>query len=269
MSSPIRPSRIAFAAALAGLGILGFIYGNSSEVWEPIPKSLPGRPLVMYLCSLVALASGLALVLRPLTALACRVLLPFLLLWLVLLKLPALLLAPRAVVGWESFAETAALAAGGWCLFAAHAGPWERRHLGFTVGERGIRAARALLIAALPMIGVSHFVYHDLTASLVPKWLGFSLGWTYLTGAASLAAAAGMLLGVLARLAASLEAAMLWIFTLLVWVPRVASGPHDQGNWSELLISAAIAGGAWLVAETYRGVPWLASGRAARPTTLG
>ena len=268
MSSPIRPSRTAFAAALAGLGILGFIYGNSSEVWEPIPKSLPGRPLVMHLCSLVALASGLALVLRPLTVLACRVLLPFLLLWLVLLKLPALLLAPRVVVGWESFAETAALAAGGWCLFAAHAGPWERRHLGFAVRERGIQAARALLIAALPMIGVSHFAYHDLTASLVPKWMGFSLGWTYLTGAASLAAAAGMLLGVLARLAASLEAAMLWVFTLLVWVPRVASGAHDQGNWSELLISAAIASGTWLVAETYRGVPWLASGRAARTITL-
>lgn len=269
MRSPIRPSRSAFAAALAGLGILGFIYGNSSEVWEPIPKSLPGRPVVMHLCSLVALASGVGLVLRPYAVLASRVLLAFLLLWLVLLKLPALLLAPRVVVGWESFAETALLSAGGWCLFAAqHAGPWERRHLGFAVGERGICAARALLIAALPMIGVSHFVYHDLTASLVPKWMGFSLGWTYLTGAASLAAAAGLLLGVLTRLAASLEAAMLWIFTLLVWVPRVASGPHDQGNWSELLISAAIAGGAWLVAETYRGVPWLASGTAARAITL-
>jgi hypothetical protein len=62
---------------------------------------------------------------------------------------------------------------------------------------------------------------------------------------------------------------MLWAFTLLVWVPRVARSPHDQGNWSELLISAAIAGGAWLVAETYRGVPWRASGRAARAVTLG
>ena len=48
-----------------------------------------------------------------------------------------------------------------------------------------------------------------------------------------------------------------------------AAGPHDEGNWSEGLISAAIAGGAWLVADTYRGVPWLASGRAARRVTLG
>ena len=264
----MRPSRLAFAAALTGLGILGLIYGNSSEIWESMPKSLPGRPVVVSLCSLVTLATGSALLLRPSTVLACRVLLPFLLLWLGLLKLPALLLAPQVVVGWESFAETAALSAGGWCLFAAHAGPWERQHLAFAVGESGIRIARGLLIAALPMIGVSHFTYHDLTASLVPKWLGFPLGWTYLTGAASLAAAAGMLLAVVPRLAASLEAAMLWVFTLFVWVPRVASGPHDQGNWSELAISAAIASGAWLVADTYRGVVWLASGRAARSVTL-
>jgi uncharacterized membrane protein len=266
--STMRPSRAAFAAALTGLGILGLVYGNSSEIWEPIPMSLPGRPVVMYLCSLVTLATGIGLVRRSSAVLASRVLLPFLLLWLVLLKLPALLLAPQIVVGWESFAETAALSAGGWCLFAAHAGPWERRHLALAVGENGARAARALLIAALPMIGVSHFVYHDLTASLVPRWMGVPLGWTYLTGAASLAAAAGMLFAVSPRLAASLEAGMLWVFTLFVWVPRVASGPHDQENWSELLISAAIASGAWLVAETYRGVPWLASGRAGRSVTL-
>jgi len=79
------------------------------------------------------------------------------------------------------------------------------------------------------MIGLSHFVYHDLTASLVPKWMRFPLGWTYLPGAGSLAAAAGMLFGVYPRLAANLEAAMLWIITLLVWVPRVASMPRSGG----------------------------------------
>src|SRR5438876_7612925 len=59
------------------------------------------------------------------------------------------------------------------------------------------------------------------------------LGWTYLTGAGSLAAAAGMLFGVYPRLAANLEAAMLWIITLLVWVPRVASRRSEE-HTSEL-----------------------------------
>ena len=33
---------------------------------------------------------------------------------------------------------------------------------------------------------------------------------------------------------------------------------NDQGIWTELLISAAITAGVWLVADTYRGAGWLA-----------
>lgn len=264
----IRPSRAVFAVVMIGLGVIGLIYGNSALIWEPIPKTLPGRPVIIYVCSVIELGTGIGLLLRPSVILACRVLFPFLLLWMALLKLPRLFLAPEVMVSWEAFGELAATSAGGWCLFAAHAGHWERRHLKFAVGDSGISTARLLLIAALPMIGLSHFVYHDLTASLVPKWMSFPLGWTYLTGAGSLAAAAGMLFGIYPRLAANLEAAMLWIITLLVWVPRVASSPTDQGNWTEFFISSAIAAGAWLVADTYRSVPWLARGKAARAVSL-
>jgi len=266
MDTPIPPSRAVFAAAMIGFGILGLIYGNAASLWEPIPKDLPGRPLVIYVCAIIELAAGIGLLVRAFTVYACRTLLSFLLLWLALLKLPALFRAPQVMVNWESFAEIAAASAGAWCLFAAHAGAWEQRHLKFAVGGRGIRAARLLLIAALPMIGLSHFAYSDLTASLVPKWMGFPLGWTYFTGAASVAAAAGMLFGLYPRLAANLEAGMLWIITLLVWVPRVVAMPRDQETWTELVISVAIATGAWLVAETYRSAPWLAHGKA--PTAL-
>lgn len=248
----IQPSRAVFAAVLIGLGMMGLIYGDAASIWDPIPKTFPGRSVVIYLCAVIELGTGIGLLLRTSVTLACRVLVPFLLLWLVLLKLPGLFLAPNVMVRWETFGETAVILAGAWCLFAAHAGDWERRHLKFAVGERGIHAARLLFIAALPMFGLAHFAYHDLTASLVPKWMHFPLGWTYLTGAASLAAAAGMLFGIYPRLAVTLETAMLWIFTVFVWVPRVASNPSDQDNWTEFLISAAIAAGAWLVADTYR-----------------
>src|SRR5215831_17557917 len=138
----IRPSQAVFAAAMVGFGITGLIYGNAAVIWEPIPKSLPGRPVIIYLCALIQLGAGVGLLLRTATVLACRILLAFLLLWLMLLKLPALILAPQVMVSWESFAEVAATSAGGWCLLAAHAtGAWEERHLRFAVGGNGIRAA--------------------------------------------------------------------------------------------------------------------------------
>jgi uncharacterized membrane protein len=265
---PLRPSRAVFAAVMIGLGIIGLVYGNSALIWEPIPKTLPGRAAIIYLCAVIELAIGVGLLMHPSVILACRVLTAFLLLWVALLKLPGLFLAPLVMARWEELGEMVAISAGAWCLFAAHPGAWEQRHLKAAVGERGICGGRLLLIAALPMIGMAHFVYHDLTASFVPKWMSFPLGWTYLTGAGSLAAAAGLLLRVVPRLAANLEAAMLWIITLLVWVPRVASAPADQGNWAEFFISCAIASGAWLVADTYRSIGWLASGKVARAVSF-
>jgi hypothetical protein len=131
-----------------------------------------------------------------------------------------------------------------------------------------VRTGRLLLIAALPMFGLAHFAYPQMTASLVPKSFGFPLAWVYLTGAASLATAASMLLAIWPRLAVTLEAAMLWIFTLCVWVPRAVPLPKDQGIWSELLISSAIAAGVWLVADTYGSAPWLAVGGTARAVRL-
>ena len=112
MGMSIRPSRAVFAAAMIGLSVLGMIYGNSALIWEPIPKSLPGRPVIIYLCAVIELGTGIGLLLRPSVVLACRLLFPFLLLWLAMLKLPGLFLAPHVMVSWEAFGEIAATSAG-------------------------------------------------------------------------------------------------------------------------------------------------------------
>lgn len=97
-------------------------------------------------------------------------------------------------------------------------------------------------------------------------WLPFSIGWVYLSGIGSIAACLGMLFGVLPRLAAILEAVMLGIITIIYWGPYLHTG---RTATTAFLISAAIAGGVWLVADTYRGVPWLSCGRASRGISIG
>jgi hypothetical protein len=49
---------------------------------------------------------------------------------------------------------------------------------------------------------------------------------------------------------------------LLVWVPIVvAAGPKSAFQWSETVINAALTSGAWVVADSYRGISWLAVGK--------
>ncbi|WP_211259116.1 hypothetical protein [Dyella japonica] len=258
-AEPLAQARLSqqwLALCMMSLGALGFIYGDVALVWQHLPiEHMPGARPIAYLFALIELVAGIGLLLRQWAKPASALLVAFMLVWTVLLKLPAVIVVPSMEATWLGFGEIAVIFAGAWVLFACHMGEY-RGWLRPLTGRRGVRAARVVFALSLPMIGLSHFVYSEQTVALVPSWLPYPLGWAYFTGACSIAACLAVLFGVLPQLAARLEAVMLWIITLLVWVPTVFSAPHDRTGWTALAISAAIACGAWVVADSYRAVPY-------------
>jgi uncharacterized membrane protein len=247
-----------FAVTLIALGVLGLIQGGFTPTWGGVPKDLPGREVLAYVCAIVSLVSGVGLLWRRAAAVTSCGLLTYFLIWLLLFRASHFLVAPTAVDTWWGCGDTAVMLAAAWVLHAWFAGEQNRPRLALVAGDKGIRVARVFYGLAMLPFGVAHFIYLKETADLVPGWLPWHTAWACFTGGAFIAAGAAVLIGVYARLAAVLSALQMGLFTLLVWVPIVVAGPTPY-QWIEFLDSWALTAAAWVVADSYRGGTWLAN----------
>ena len=247
-----------FAATVLGLGILGLVHVGFGTFAQPVPKSWPAREALDVLCSVICMAAGLGLLWQRSAASAARLLLGYFLLCMLLFDMRLIVLHPLVEVVYQNWGQTGVMVAAAWVLYAGLASDWDRRHLGFATGERGLRIARVFYGLSLIGFGFSHFAYLDNTTSLVPGWLPGPVFWACFTGVAYLAAGAAVLTGVWARLAASLSALQMGLFLPVVWLPVLMAGNVTAFRWGEIVGTVALTAGAWVVADSYRGMPWLA-----------
>jgi uncharacterized membrane protein len=248
MTRSQQPALTLFAVGLIGLGVLTLVYADFAMVWQPVAPWIPGRTVLAYCSGLIMLLGGSGLLFNATVAWSVRILFPYLIVWL-LLKVPALVVAPGMEAVWLGFGEIAVLVCGGWVLFARLAALPQESPLSFATGEKSVYFARMLFGVSLLPIGLSHIVYVKQTADLVPAWLPYRDGWAYLTGAGQMACGLGVLFGILPRVAASTEAGMISLFTLLVWGPAIMAAPATRLPWTAFFISWVIASAAWVVAQ--------------------
>ena len=154
---------------------------------------------------------------------------------------------------WWAASSTAIMTGTAWVLYSLLASDWDRQRLSFVTGDMGLRIARTLFGLGLIPIGLAHFLYLDATAPLVPGWLLWPVFWSYFTGGAFIAAGLAVIVGVWARLAASLAAVEIALLTLIVWLPIVVTGKPSAFQWNEFVVSILLTACAWVVADSYCG----------------
>jgi uncharacterized membrane protein YphA (DoxX/SURF4 family) len=174
---------------------------------------------------------------------------------------PPILSTPLSLGAWYGFCEALTSLVGVWILYAMLR--WQLRGSQMPIaGERAVRAAQVIFGLNCVFYGYSHFAFADYTAGMVPTWLPDHLGFAYFTGLGHICAGISIILGILPRLAATLEAIMMSLFGLLVWVPSFLAQPRPEwatppsNQWSELVVNLVLAASAWLVAASFRNRPW-------------
>lgn len=240
--------RVLFAVSAAALGAIGICFHDFALVWGLAAKDFAGHDALTTVSGVCLVASGVALLVPYTARLAALVLAGFLLLFVLLLRIAPLVAQPLLEANWYGLGETLTLVAGAWTIFSM----LPARDGEIFANLASTRLGQVLFALALPALGLAHFFYVEQTAPLIPSWLPFHAPLAYFTGAAHIAAGAGILFGVLPRLAATLEAIMVSLFTLLVWGPMLAATPASAFNGVELFLSLGISGAAWAVADSLR-----------------
>jgi uncharacterized membrane protein YphA (DoxX/SURF4 family) len=244
-------SRGLFAVACASLALFNLAYGGlaiqpvavlRTELWNDGSAVLVCVASIGLCFARTALPAALTIVayltIRTLTCTA------------------QILAKPLSIDGWYGFSESLTALVGA-CILYFMLRAQSRTPRTPIAGERLLHAARFLFGLTCIFYGWSHFVYADHTASMVPQWLPGHLGFAYFTGLAHCAAGAGIIVGVLPRLAATLEATMMSLFGLLVWVPSFFANPPPvwatpaPNQWSELMVTLLLAASAWIVATSW------------------
>jgi uncharacterized membrane protein len=240
----------AFGWCIYGLGImaLGAVSLALADFHpgQPVPQDFPARRELACAVAVFMLVAGLAIEWRRTRARAGAALAAYFALVVVVVMHGRVLIGHYAEFSpYESLSIELSIACGGAIVYAMHA------RLDTATASRLVRAAQIAFGACALVFGVAHFVYMNLTAPLVPKWLPPSQEfWGYATGLFHIAGGIAILSGVQARLAAILLTVMFASFTPLVHVPMLLAEPSSHWIWNENAVNIALTGAAWVVADS-------------------
>jgi len=259
-----------FAIASAGLAVWSLIYADLAWGAPPLLARIPARETFVYASGLIVLVASVGLCF-PRTALPSVLTIGAYLAIGVALAVPQIFSEPLSMGAWYPFCEALTVLVGAAVLYAMlrrkSRGPWP-----ILASDGVMRTAQVLFGLSCVFYGWSHFVYAEYTAGMVPTWLAGRLAFAYFTGLAHIAAGIAIILRVLPRLAAALEATMMSLFGLLVWVPSFFAQPRPQWatptqhQWLELTVNLALAASAWLVTISFGNRP--EPGALASPDTV-
>jgi uncharacterized membrane protein len=237
-----------FGLSLCAFGILQFVYGDFVAGRAPAwPAGLPGRLAWAWVSGALLIAAGAAVTSGKRARGPALFVGGMIFLWAVLRHIPAVAATPYGAV-LTGMGKAIALCGG--ALAVAGALPTDGRRT-----NRGLLLVGRVCLGAFMILGgIQHFLYPQFVATLVPRWIPYPVFWAYFAGVALLAGGAGLVVTKTARLAAALSGVMIFLWVVLLHVPRaIAALPAQSRNeWTAVFEALAFCGIALTIAGAHR-----------------
>ncbi len=228
------------------LGITGLLWGDFATNWQRVGANVPHREALAYLTAVVEILAGIAILWRR-TARIGAAMLAILYSVFTLLWVAQVFVTPRVYDAWGNVFEELALVIAAKVIYASLVPP------GSMLAGKDALISKLYGVCAISF-ALNHFAYLARTASFVPKWIPpGQMFWAIATAIFFLLAAAAILSGFLAGLAAYLLTAMILSFEVLAWLPLLIANPHVHFVCTANSISLALIGATWVVADSLQG----------------
>jgi uncharacterized membrane protein len=244
--------RVFYGVSIAALGVLTIIHHDFPYMLIPPRHSwINSHESLLYISGALLILAGACIVLKKWTMPVS------LLLGAVLLLTFCFYFVPYEIIGsanfmhfydWENAIKELTFAGGAFVIAGSYAE--ENKSLLIRMLTTLIPLGTILYSLTIISYGVSHFLYAREASDYIPSWIPYHLFWMYIAGLGLLASGIAILLKVKIRLAAVLLGAMIFIWVIILHIPKAIDAPMEDkgGEVASGFLALAYCGIAFVIA---------------------
>jgi len=230
MENLIRAGRGFYGIGIAGIGIQQFIYSDFRPVLLPSwPSSIPGLTTWAYITGAALVLAGIIITFSKRARMVSLFLGVFFFLLFVCFHVYfQVFLSPYDfhLGNWTNPLKELALSGGAFVVAVSF--PEEKS---LAANKLFLVLGRVFFSIMLIAFGIDHFLYTEFVATLVPGWIPGHIFWTYFAAVALIGSGVCILLKIKIRLVGILLGIMLFLWFVVLHIPRAIADPGIQkGN---------------------------------------
>jgi hypothetical protein len=244
--------RIFYGIAIAGIGFLTIYYNDFPYMLIP-PKHfwIPGLVMLAYIFGALLILAGACIVFEKKTSPISLLLGSVLLLIFCFYYIPYEFMASANYTQfgeWENAAKELALSSGAFVIAGCYSKQNENPLIRFLT--KLIPLGAIFYSITIISFGIDHFLYAKEASDYVPSWVPYHIFWMYFTGLALIGSGIAIILKTKRGLIAALLGTMIFIWLIILHVPRVIASPSADmgGEVTSAFLALAYCGIALVIA---------------------